>query len=345
MPKHIHDRVVVITGASSGIGRATAERLAAEGATVVLAARREEALRDVAQVCTGRGARAHVMPVDVTDAGAVEDLAAQTVQRFGRIDVWVNNAAVTLFGRFEETPLRDFERVIQTNLMGYVHGARAALPRFREQGAGVLINVSSVVGTIGQAYASAYVSSKWAIRGLSECLRMELADAPGISVCTVLPASIDTPIFQHGANYTGRAVQAMPPVHPAADVAAAIVELASRPRREVFIGASRILLEAGHGLAPGLIERTMAHRVETTHFQDHRPAPHGSGNLFEPTRESSSISGGWVEFHRQSRGQASAPTLFSGALTLLTLPLMLIALAAGGLCARQQRRTEEERHS
>ncbi|HET6518579.1 MAG TPA: SDR family NAD(P)-dependent oxidoreductase, partial [Geminicoccaceae bacterium] len=121
-----------------------------------------------------------------------------------RIDVWVNNAAVTLFGRLEETPPEVFDRVIRTNLFGYIYGARAVVPYFREQGSGTLTNVSSIVAYAGQPYTSAYVMTKAAIRVFGECLRQELLDAPDIHVCTVLPASSDTPLFQHGANYTGR---------------------------------------------------------------------------------------------------------------------------------------------
>lgn len=142
----IENTVTVITGASSGIGRATALAFAAAGGTVVVAARREAALDELAQECETSGGKALAVPVDVTDGPAVEALARRAIETFGRLDTWINNAAVTLFGRFEETPIADFRRVIDTNLLSYVHGARAILPWFREQGRGVLINVSSGVG-------------------------------------------------------------------------------------------------------------------------------------------------------------------------------------------------------
>src|SRR5918994_2114334 len=215
MSKQIADSVIVITGASTGIGRASALAFARAGATVVVTSRREEVLCTLAETCRNLGGRATAIAADVTDERAVQDLARRVVESFGRIDVWINNAAVTLFARFEQTPPAVYRRVIETNLFGCIHGARAVLPYFREQGNGILINISSGVGKMGSPFISAYVASKFAIIGLSESLRMELRDAPDIHVCTVLPAAIDTPLFQHGANFTGRAARPMPPVYSA----------------------------------------------------------------------------------------------------------------------------------
>jgi NAD(P)-dependent dehydrogenase (short-subunit alcohol dehydrogenase family) len=294
MPKAIENSVVVITGASSGIGRAAALEFARRGATVVVAARHQQALNDLVRECEDLGARALAVPVDVTDAEAVEGLARRAIETFGRIDVWVNDAAVTLFGRIEEVPLEDYRRVIETNLFGYVHGARAAIPYFREQGSGVLINVASVAGKIGQPYTSAYNASKFAIVGLSECLRQELLDAEDIHVSTVLPASIDTPLFQHAANYTGRAVKPLTPIYEARQVALTIVKLAESPKREVVVGGSGRRLLLMHALMPALAERQMAQKVEQDHFQD-RAAGSSPNNLFEPLPQYAAVSGGWKE--------------------------------------------------
>jgi NAD(P)-dependent dehydrogenase (short-subunit alcohol dehydrogenase family) len=296
MRRKLKDSAVVITGASSGIGRAAALAFANAGASLVLAARRDEPLQEAADECTRAGSRAVAVPTDVSDQPQVEALARQALAQFGRIDVWVNNAAVTMFGRFEDAPLEDYRRVIETNLFGYIYGARAALPYMREQGSGVLINVSSIVAKVPQPYVSAYVISKAGIRSLSMCLRQELALESGhdIHVCTVLPATIDTPFFQQGANYLGRRPRAMPPVYPAQQVAAALVALARKPRREVFVGNAGRMLDLQEKLSPGLTERTMATMVDRQHFED-TPAPASPGNLFEPDMEHTGISGGWRE--------------------------------------------------
>ena len=194
MTREIGNTVVVITGASTGIGRAAALKFAGQGATVVVSGRREPVLQRLAEHCEKLGGRALAIPADVTDQEAIKSLARRAIETFGRIDVWVNNAAVTLFARIEEAPYEAYRKVIETNLFGYIHGARAVLPYFRKQGSGTLINVSSVVGKIGSPFVSAYTTSKFGIVGLSKSLRMELQDAPDIHVCTVLPASIDTPL-------------------------------------------------------------------------------------------------------------------------------------------------------
>jgi len=202
----------VITGASSGIGRAAARLFAGEGARLVLAARAEGPLNDVVAECERRGARAFALSTDVRDEDAVERLAQAAVDEFGRLDVWVNGAGVIAYGRFEEVPTDVFRAVIETNLFGQVHGARAALRHFREQRTGVLINMSSIWGRVSAPHVSAYVTSKFAVRAFGECLRQELRDEPNIDVATMLPQAVDTPIFDRAANYAGRATRPIPPI-------------------------------------------------------------------------------------------------------------------------------------
>ncbi len=309
-------RVAVITGASSGIGRATAHAFAEQGATVVLAARREDALRSVERSCIDRGGRALIEPTDVADHEQVEALARTAANRCGRIDYWVNNAGVGLFARIEEAPLADYERVLQTNLHGCIYGARAAIPYFRRQGEGTVINVASLVGVVPQPYTSAYGVSKAGLRALGDSLRMELLDQPAIHACTVLPASIDTPFFQHAGNYTGRSIKPIKPVYPAARVADSILRLAQQPRREVTVGGAGKLFALQRSLAPESAERTMARQVEQHHFAA-APSPDTRGNLFRASA-GGSISGGWMS--QSARRATPARALIAGA-ALAALPL------------------------
>jgi NAD(P)-dependent dehydrogenase (short-subunit alcohol dehydrogenase family) len=200
MPSHIDYPVVVITGASSGIGRATAHAFVKQGASVVLAARRADMLHEVARECVNHGGSALVVPTDTTQEDQVENLAAQALDQFGRIDVWFNNAGVGVFGRFEDVPSDVWRRVIETNLFGYVYGAKAAMRQFRAQGYGVMINNASIVGRLAKADSTAYATSKFAVRGFSEALRQEVLDQHEIHICTILPSVIDTPFFHHAAN-------------------------------------------------------------------------------------------------------------------------------------------------
>jgi NAD(P)-dependent dehydrogenase (short-subunit alcohol dehydrogenase family) len=290
--RKLKDKVVVVTGASSGIGRATALAFARRRSSLVLASRRGEALETLTRECERLGGRAIAVQTDVSNDSAVASLAAQAMAVFGRVDVWVNNAAVSSFGRIDETPPDVYRQVIETNLLGYAAGAREAIRIFRQQGRGVLINVSSGTARLPQPYTSAYAASKAAVRQLGRCLRQELRDARHIHVCTVMPASIDTPLFQNAANYTWRMAKPMEPVHAAETVAERIVKLATKPRREVFVATRERIMLLVDWLSGGLGERLMARAVERDHFfPDQSEAP-SDGNVFEPHGLLSS-SGGW----------------------------------------------------
>ena len=292
MKRDLTDAIVVITGASSGIGRATARAFAAAGARVVLASRNQEELERVAAECDGTGMRTLVVPTDVGDERSMLRLAERAFDRFGRIDIWINNAGVGLYGRIEDVPISDFRRLMDTNLFGCVNGARAVLPYFRRQGHGTLINTGSVVSTTPQPYASAYVVSKYGVRAFSASLRQELLlEKARIDVCTVLPAAIDTPFFQHAANYTGRRVLAPSPVYPPERVADTMVELARNPRREVFVGGAGRVMALRQAVAPAASERQVARMVDARHLSKTRSEPFQSGNLFDPLP--GATRGGW----------------------------------------------------
>jgi short-subunit dehydrogenase len=304
MPRKTGESVVVITGASSGIGRAAALEFARNGASLVLAARREQALEDLAEECRKAGAQALSAPTDMSDEKAVMELAQLALSTYGRIDTWVNNHGVALWGRFEETPMEDFRRVIEVDLFGTVYGARAALPVFREQGGGTLINLGSVVSRLSEPYATAYVVAKHGIHALGMSLRQELALSgdKDIHVCTVMPATIDTPLFQHAGNYTGRAAKAMQPVHTAQQVAETILRVSEHPRPEVFVGGVARAMWLQYIMAPRLTERLMARMFDKGHFQRDVKAPPSSGNLHQPAEEGTTVSGGWKPANGQSIG-------------------------------------------
>lgn len=305
-------RVVVITGASSGIGRATARAFAARGDAVVLAARRAEVLEEVERECRERCASALPVPTDTTQEDQVETLGHRALERFGRIDVWFNNAGVGIFGRFEDLPTDAWRRVIETNVFGYVYGAKVAMRQFRRQGHGVLIQNASIVGRTAKPDSTAYATSKFAVRGFSEALRMEVLDQPGIHVCTILPSVIDTPFFEHAANFSHHRVRAAPPVYSAEKVAKAVVKLVDRPRAEVVVGGAGKVQTVLKPLLPGIGTR-LAGRALNYGFLADEPSSETMGALFEPMRDGMRVSGGW----RRGLNNGGVP------LALLSLSVLL----------------------
>jgi NAD(P)-dependent dehydrogenase (short-subunit alcohol dehydrogenase family) len=310
MARELNQAVVVITGASSGIGRAAALMFARRGCRLVLAARDESALTETADDCRRLGTEALSVPTDVRDEGSVTALAREAASRFGRIDVWVNNAGVIAYGRFEQVPSEIFRAVIDTNLMGQVHGSRAVLPYFRVQGEGVLINLASVWARVTTPDVSAYVTSKFAIRAFSECLRQELADTPGVTVSTMLPQAVDTPIFDNAANYSGRRPRPVPPLLDPHEVACGIVRCAESPAREITYRRLGRTVELLHSLLPRLYQRTVPPAFAAGNYSK-RPAPDLPGNVLAPTGRHR-ISGEWRRGRRRELFRALLFSVLAG---------------------------------
>lgn len=293
MPR-IEGSVCVLTGASSGIARRTAVVLAERGATLVLAARDESSLKEAAEECEDAGAPAMAVPTDVADEDAVRELARRSQAEFGRIDVWINAAAVIAYGGFLEVPPEVYRRVLEINLFGQIHGARAALPCFLQQRSGVLVNVASVWGSVTSPYVSSYVVSKFGVRALSECLQeaLRLEEPHDIHVCTILPVSVDTPIFRHAANYSGRQAKPVPPILGPDRVVRAILKSIEKPRRQRTVGLSGLALEAGHALIPSFYSKLVPRAMKIAALGKPLEGA-GAGNVFEPMPEWNQVSGGW----------------------------------------------------
>lgn len=302
MPRPLEQAVVVITGASSGIGRAAALRISRHGGALGLCARNEGPLAQVASECEGAGAAVLSRALDVADEAAVLAFADAVEERFGRIDVWVNNAATIAYGTFDEIPSEVFRRIVETNLMGQVHGARAALPRFRRQGSGVLINMSSVWGQVPSPQVSPYVAGKHAVRAFSECLDGELGEEPDIHVATVVPEAVDTPIFEHAGNYSGRQVRPVPPVLDPEEVARGIEACAENPKREVSYGRAGRALEVLHATAPPLFRR-LANPAFVQGTWGRPAADPAPGNVLASTGPHQ-VEGGWRTRRRGSLRRA-----------------------------------------
>lgn len=287
----LKDTVVVITGASSGFGKGAARAFAGAGANLVLAARRELLLRDLANECQRMKVQAWAVPTDVSIQSDVERLATEAVMQFGRIDVWVNDAGVGALGRFEEVPLSDHIQVIDTNLFGTLYGSYFALKRFRRQEAGILINIASALGKIPAPYYASYAASKYGVVGLSAAIRQELREneEENIHVCTVMPMAMDTPFFDHASNYTGHEATPIPPLYDPQEVIDVIVQLAIKPVDEVIVGTAGKIANVAHHLMPGLTETYMGRQTHKTQIKRAPPAAISEGAVHEPVRDRKSV--------------------------------------------------------
>lgn len=289
MKKNLHESVVVIMGASSGIGEATALAFARRGARLVLAARNAAALQTVAKACREEGVDVLVHPTDVTKADKVKELA-EVALSLGEIDVWVSNAGVGAVGAFEDTPIEAHQRVIETNLIGHINDAHAIMPIFRKQGHGIFVNMISLGGFAATPYAAAYSASKFGLKGFAEALRAEVADVPDIHICDIYPAFVDTPGLSHGANYVGKEISTPPGASDARTVADAIVKVVEQPKDTTTVGSLADLVRVGHFLAPALTSRAMAWLMRRS-FEKSDRVTRTSGNLYRPSADPMGIDG------------------------------------------------------
>ena len=288
----LQDKTIVITGASSGAGRAAAIEFACHQPYLVLAARNASILEEVAAECREMGAQVLTVPTDTSDAKEMISLANAANDWQGRIDVWINNAGVLAAGDFDVTPMAVHEQVIKTNLLGYMNGAHAVLPFFKKQAHGILVNNISIGGFLPVPYGAGYTASKFGLRGWSEALKGELSEWPEIYVCDLFPAFLDTPGIQHAGNYTGKVLKPAPPVYDPVRVAQAMVKVASDPRSSTYVGSVSILLKLSHAILPELITK-MTGAVMRRYFKAADPIALSDGNLFTTVDYGMSTHGGF----------------------------------------------------
>lgn len=297
-------RVVVITGASAGLGRAMARAFASRGDKVALLARGEDGLAEADREARAVGAEALVIPCDVSDPAAVEAAAQAIQQRFGAIDVWINNAMVSVFSPGAQITPDEFRRVMEVNFLGTVNGTQAALRRMRKQGGGTIIQIGSALAYRSIPLQSAYCASKAAIRAFSDSIRSELYhERSRIHLCMAQLPAINTPQFEWVRTRLPGMPRPIPPVYAPEVIADALVTLSLRPRREVWIGGSCVKAILGQKVIGPLLDRYLARRG----YRDQQDAvpvePYRRDNLFYPLEGDRGAHGPYLELERKRSAQ------------------------------------------
>ena len=290
--KPLSEQVVVVVGASSGIGRETAIRLAARGAQVVVAARSEPGLITLVAEITAHGGEATYVVCDVADAEQVRHVAEVAEQTYGRVDTWVNDAATSVFAKFEETTPEEFRRVMEVNYLGQVHGCLAALPALRRAGGGALIAISSVEALVSIPMHAAYSASKHAVEGVMDALRRELmADREPISVTSIKPGTINTPFFNNGLNKMDVLPKGPPPWYQPSVVADCVLYAAEHPVRDLYAGGGGRQMAFSQMVSPRQVDAVLS-RIGIPATRTKQPVPGGSpGNLYAPRTEDNRVEG------------------------------------------------------
>jgi NAD(P)-dependent dehydrogenase (short-subunit alcohol dehydrogenase family) len=326
--KQVEDQVIVITGASSGIGLVTARMAAARGARVLLAARNESDLRRAVDAIRREGGRAAFVVADVSVAEEVDRIAAAAMAEYGRIDTWVNNAGVALYGRLMDLRIPDMRRQFDINYWGQVYGSRAAVPHLRRQG-GALINVASALADRSIPLQGNYSAAKHALKAFTDSLRMELEEegAP-ISVTLIKPGSIDTPLFDKARTLLGVEPQPVPPVYAPELVARAILASAERPVRDLVVsGMGKVLSLAGM-VAPRLTDRFMERNTFDAQKTDQPVAPGRPDNLYEPVEHDGGERGRNWKGRVHPRSLQTTAALHPGAAAGVAAAVIVAAVAA-----------------
>jgi short-subunit dehydrogenase len=281
-------KVVVITGASSGIGRETALALARKGEIVIVAARRKDTLIEVLKEIEALGSTGLAVELDVRNYDQLKQLVETAIEKFGKIDVWFNCAGVYAAGKFDVLPPDVFHEVMAINFGGVVNGTHAVLPIFKSQGRGILINMSSIMGDLELELAIAYHTSKAAITHFTKSLRHELSKDPNIKICLVYPQGVDTPIYKNAANYSGKELKPPPPSITPKEAAEEIITLIDNPKDDLYVGGSAYLIDRLKYI-PDKIFTGVSKFFKLTHLSSDDAEP-STGNIYTPSSTQEEIS-------------------------------------------------------
>jgi short-subunit dehydrogenase len=330
MRRRVEHQTIVITGASSGIGLATALACARKGARVVMAARGERSLSAAVLRVEETGAPVIGVVTDVSGARAIDELASAAVARFGRIDAWINNAAVATYGTVDELSIEEIDRVIAVDLLGAIYGSRAALAHMKERGTGTIVNISSVLAARSFPLMSTYCAAKAGIAAFSESLRVELLrEYPDIVVTLISPASVNTPFYEHARSKREVAAKPYPPSYDPDTVARSIVFALEHRRREIFVGGAGRALARLEQLSPALVDRYLLQGDRAVdHMLSDREAP-PRDNLFASVEGPVATRGRWPSLRR---------SMYTEWFVMHPVRFALSVAAIGGACSALWRR-------
>jgi short-subunit dehydrogenase len=325
--KKLNEQVIVITGASSGIGLVTARQAAQQGAKLVLASRSEEALQQLCAEITERGGQAIYVVADVCREADVQRISQAAQQQFGGFDTWVNNAGVSIYGKLEQVPVEDMRKLFETNFWGLVYGSLEAARHLKNRG-GAIINVGSILSDVTAILQTIYSASKHAVKGFTDGLRMELEmDGAPVSVTLIQPSSIDTPYTVHAKNYMDREAKHGPPAYAPDTVARAILHAAAVPERSIVVGGGGRAFIGMQRWTPALFDQYMEKAFAKQEHADDAPRPLQQNGL---DRAAGSLRerGNYPGYTRETSFYTAAVTTGSPALRTALLAGAGVALAA-----------------